>query len=140
MFKQTVATVLTSVGFLSLNISPSMAQTYDSYTTISPSVCQIRLEGQTYNCNDIVMGAFRNGSSNIKLCDIRHCLILILSRGQLERVAQGKSFLVSEVAFQEGSSIVDSWAANMQCNFTQSQSIGCIGKLENRLPIAIYIE
>gem|GEM_PF-1865223 len=143
MLKQLVASVLTSVGLLSLNISPTLAKPADDFRyhkTFYPTNCNIAINGEKYTCDYGVMGAFSNATANLKLCSTRYCFILVLSSAQLANVADGEDFYVRQVAFQRGSAIVDQWDASLRCGFSRSDGIGCLGELENGTEIVIYVE
>lgn len=142
MLKKMVASVLTSVGLLSLNASPTLAKpavNYAAHETFYPSTCTIAIEGEKYTCDYTVMGAFNDASANLKLCSKRYCLILMLNSTQLANVADGENFYVRQMAWQRGNSIRDQWDVSMQCGF-KSDAMGCIGELENGSAIAIYVE
>ncbi|WP_236142599.1 hypothetical protein [Nostoc sp. CMAA1605] len=143
MLKKLAASVLTSVGLLSLNASPTLArpaQDFRYHRSFNTTNCNIAINGERYTCDYGVMGAFSNASANLKLCSTRYCFILILSRAQLANVADGQDFYVNQVAFQQGNSIIDEWDASIRCGFSRSDGIGCLGELENGTRIAIYVE
>lgn len=142
MLKKIVASLLTSVGLLSLNANPTLAKpavNFAARETIYPSTCTIAIEGEKYTCDYTVMGAFNDASANIKLCSRRYCLILILSPTQLANLADGEDFHVRQIAWQRGHSIGDYLNVSMRCGF-QSDAMGCIGEFENGSAIAIYME
>lgn len=142
MLKRMVASLLTSVGLLSLNANPTLARpavNYKYHQTVYPSTCTIAFNGEKYTCDYTVVGAFNNASANLKLCSRRYCFILILSPTQLANLADGEGFYVRQIAMQSGSRIVDQWNVSMQCGF-RSQAMGCLGEFENGSAIAIYVE
>ncbi|MEH1931673.1 hypothetical protein [Nostoc sp.] len=142
MLKKIVASLLTSVGLLSLNANPTLAipaVNFAARETIYPSTCTIAIEGEKYTCDYTVMGAFNDASANIKLCSTRYCLILILSPTQLANLADGEDFHVRQITWQRGNSIGDYLNVSMRCGF-KSDAMGCIGEFENGSAIAIYME
>jgi hypothetical protein len=142
MLKKIVASLLTSVGLLSLNANPTLAKpavNFAARETIYPSTCTIAIEGKKYTCDYTVMGAFNDGSANIKLCSRRYCFILILSPTQLANLADGEYFHVRQIAWQRGNSISDYLNVSMRCGF-KSDAMRCRGEFENGSAIAIYIE
>ncbi|BAY42118.1 hypothetical protein NIES2111_65140 (plasmid) [Nostoc sp. NIES-2111] len=142
MLKNMVASVLAAAGLLSLNSSPTLARPsvdFRYHQTYYPSTCTIGINGEKFTCDYTVLGAFNNGSANIKLCSRRYCLILILTRTQLINVADGEDFSVRRIALQRGNTITDEWKGYMECGFN-SQAMGCVGKLTNGSNVAIYVE
>lgn len=143
MLKNIVASLVTSVGLLSLNVSPTLArpaQSFRYHKTFYPTSCNILVNGEKYTCDYAVMGAFNDATANIKLCSTSYCFILILSPTQLANVADGQDFYVRQIAIQKGSRILDQWGASLRCGFSSSNGIGCLGSLENNSQIAIYVE
>lgn len=140
MFKKTATALLASVAAFFPNMTPASADTFTDYITLTPSICDIKVNRDVYQCDDIIMGALDDGTGNIKLCDYRHCVILIIHYSQWNKIANGRDFMVEEMAFQEGSSITDSVYIDMLCGFSRSDGLGCLGKLRNGLPITIYAE
>ncbi|NMG06692.1 hypothetical protein [Brasilonema sp. UFV-L1] len=142
MLKRMVASVLTSVGLLSLNANPTLARPADyfaAHKTYYPSTCTIAFNGEKYTCDYTVVGAFNNATANLKLCSRRYCFILILSPTQLANVADGEGFYVRKIALQRGSRIINQWNVSMQCGF-RSQAMGCLGEFRNGSAIAIYVD
>lgn len=141
MLKKIAASLLTSVGLLSFNTSAALAEravNYDLYKTFYPSNCSLAVAGEKYSCNYMVIGGYYDASANIKLCSSQYCLILKLTPGELRRVADGKDFYVSQMSWQRGNYIDNQWNTSMQCAF-RSNEMGCVGKLPNGSPIAIYL-
>ncbi len=71
--------MLTSVGLLTLNANPSLAENTVNFTnhqTLYPSTCAVVIEGERHECDYAVMGAFDDASTNIKLCSEDACMIL----------------------------------------------------------------
>ena len=142
MLKRMVASVLTSVGLLSLNANATLARpavNFAANQTFYPSNCTIAIEGEKYTCDYTVMGTFNDASANLKLCSTAYCLILVLSPTQVANVADGENFYVRQMAWQRGNTVSDQWDVSMQCGF-KSDAMGCIGELENGNKVAIYIE
>lgn len=142
MFKRMVVSLLTSVGLLSLNASPTLAKPANNFRyhqTFYPSTCSIAIDGEKYGCDYTVMGAFSDASANLKLCSTRYCLILMLTPSQLANLGDGEDFYVSQIAWQRGNRVSDQWDVSMQCGF-KSDAIGCMGEFENGSAIAIYLE
>lgn len=138
MFKKTALTLLASLGLLTANMTPAMAERFEDYTTFTPSQCGINLDGEIFECDEVIIGLLANGTSNIKVCFSDGCLILIVSRSQLVNMANSRDFYVQEIALQERSSITDQWDVDMICDMTTYNGMACAGKIENRIPIAIY--
>ncbi|MDZ8091573.1 MAG: hypothetical protein RMZ42_06495 [Nostoc sp. DedQUE05] len=142
MLKRMVASLLASVGLLSLNAPATLAKpavNFAAHETFYPSSCTIAIKGEKYGCDYTVMGAFSDASANLKLCSKRYCLILMLSPTQVANVADGEDFYVRQMAWQRGSTVSEQWDVSMQCGF-KSDAMGCIGELENGSAIAIYVE
>jgi hypothetical protein len=142
MLKRMVASLLTSVGLLSLNANPTLAKAADyfaAHKTFYPSTCTIGFQGEEYTCDYTVVGAFNDATANLKLCSTSYCFILILSPTQLAQVADGKDFYVRQIAMQKGNRIVTQGNVSMHCGF-RSQAMGCLGELTNGSKIAIYVE
>jgi hypothetical protein len=142
MLKRMVTSLITSVGILSINASPTLARPANNFKyhqTFYPSTCTIAIEGKKYGCDYTVMGAFSDASANLKLCSTRDCLILMLTPGQLANLGDGEDFYVSQIAWQRGNRVSDQWDVSMQCGF-KSDAIECIGEFDNGSGIAIYVE
>ncbi|WP_414575967.1 hypothetical protein [Anabaena sp. CCY 9402-a] len=142
MLKKMVASLLTSVGILSLNANSALAERpvdFRYYKTLYPSSCNIAIAGERYRCDYTVVGAFNDASANIKLCSTRDCLILILTPTQLANVADGNYFYIRQMAWQTGNSITRQWNVSLTCS-SSADSMGCIGEVENGSAIAIYVE
>jgi hypothetical protein len=142
MLKQITAFALTSVSLLSLNVSTVLAkptQTYSRYKSFYPSNCSVFLKGSKFDCNYVVIGAFDNGTGNIKLCSEAHCLILILNRNQLQNAANGKNFYIWQMSLQKGSYIEAEFDTSMRCNLRNSE-MSCIGEFKNGSSIGVYVK
>ena len=142
MLKQLATFALTSVSLLSLNVSTVLAkpaQTYSYRKTFYPSNCSIFLKGEKSNCNYVVLGAFNNGTGNIKLCSKAHCLILMLSRNQLKNAGKGRNFYIWQMSWQRGSYIKAEWDTSMRCNLRNSE-MSCIGEFKNGSSISMYVK
>ncbi|MBD2777467.1 hypothetical protein [Iningainema tapete] len=143
MLKKMVATVLASVGLLSLNANPTLAEravNYSTYRKVYPSTCSIAIEGKRSTCDYVVFGAFNDATANIKLCSSSDCFVLMLTPSQLSRISNGQNFSVYNLAWQRGSSIVRRWDTSMQCGFSRTDGIGCVGELDNGNAITVYTE
>lgn len=141
MLKKIAASLLASLGLLSVHANSALAEPTANYVyhrTLYPSSCNIAIEEEVFGCNSAVIGGFRNGSANIKLCNRRECLILILTRGQLRNAADGEYFYVREIALQRGNYITRRWYASLTCAMN-TRAMRCIGDLENGTAIAINI-
>lgn len=141
MMKRIIASLLTSIGLLSLNAQTTLAERaiyYRYYRTFYPSVCKIAIADDKLTCNYVVIGAFDNRSVNMKLCSGRYCFILILPFSQLENVANYRDFYVDSVALQKGDFIIRRSDTSMRCGYT-SNAIQCLGELENGDDVAIYV-
>lgn len=142
MLKKITASVLTSVGLLTLNANPTLAENTVNFTnhqTLYPSTCAVVIEGERYECDYAVMGAFDDASANIKLCSEDACIILMLSPYQLANIASGEEFRVRQIALQEGNSVIARWNTSMRCDFTAT-GMGCVGESESGGEIAVYME
>lgn len=142
MLKKVVASVLTSIGLFSLTANTALAKPADTFTygkTLYPSNCSVFIKGRNFNCNYMVMGAFRNATANIKLCSGASCLILILSRTQLMNVANGRDFYVRKMAWQTDKFIEREWYTSMRCGL-RSDEMSCMGRLASGKSIAIYVD
>ncbi|MBD2777459.1 hypothetical protein [Iningainema tapete] len=143
MLKRMVATVLASVGLLSLNANTTLAKPavdFNYHKTYYPSTCSIAIEGEKYSCDYLVFGAFNNASMNMKFCSKQYCLILVVDASQVDRVANQQNFRVNRLAWQRGNSIVRQWDTTMRCGFSRTEGIGCVGELDNGNAIAVYTE
>ncbi len=142
MLKKITASVLTSVGLLTLNANPSLAENTVNFTnhqTLYPSTCAVVIEGEKYECDYAVMGAFDDASANIKLCSEDACIILMLSPYQLTNIANGEEFRVRQIALQKGNSIIAQWDVSMRCD-SNATGMGCVGESDNGGEIAVYME
>ncbi|MBE9213132.1 hypothetical protein IQ247_10680 [Plectonema cf. radiosum LEGE 06105] len=142
MLKKITASVLTSIGLLTLNASPSLAKNTVNFTnhqTLYPSTCGVVIEAEKYTCDYAVMGAFDDASANIKLCSDDACIILMLSPYQLGNIANEEDFRVRQIALQKGSSIIAQWNVSMYCGFNAT-GMGCIGESDDGGEIAVYME
>ncbi|NJO62093.1 MAG: hypothetical protein HC836_28835 [Richelia sp. RM2_1_2] len=142
MLKKITASLLTSVGLLTLNANPSLAERtigFTAHQTLYPSTCAVLIEGERYECDYAVMGAFDDASANIKLCSEDACIILMLSPYQLVNIASGEEFRVRQIALQKGNSIIAQWNVSMYCGFNAT-GMGCIGESDDGGEIAVYME
>ncbi|NJO63382.1 MAG: hypothetical protein HC836_35770 [Richelia sp. RM2_1_2] len=142
MLKQIAAFALTSVSLLSLNVSTVLAKpadTYSQHKTFYPSNCSVFLKGSKFDCNYVVIGAFDNGTGNIKLCSKVDCLILMLNRNQLQNAGNGKNFYIWQMSWQKGSYIEAEWDTSMRCNL-QNNEMSCIGEFNNGSSISVYVK
>lgn len=142
MLKRMVASLLTSVGLLSLNANATLAtpaENFAAHETFYPSTCTIAIDGEKYGCDYTVMGAFSDASANLKLCSRRYCLILMLTPTQLANVADGENFSVRQIAWQKGSTVSEGLDVSMQCGF-RLDAMGCVGEFDDGSAIAIYVE
>ena len=142
MLKQIAAFALTSVSLLSLNVNTALAsraQAYSYRKTFYPSNCSVFLRGEKFNCNYLVIGAFNNGTGNIKLCSKSGCLILMLSRNQLKNAANSRNFYIRQLYWQRGGYIKSQWDTYMRCNLRNSE-MSCIGEFKNGSSISMYVK
>ncbi len=143
MLKKLAAAVLTSVGLFCVNVAPTLARSTDSFTihkSFYPSKCSLAFNGSRYYCDYVVVGAFNDGSGNLKLCSQQYCLILEITPSQLANVAAEQDFNVYQISWQQGNRILYESNSSMRCGFSRSDGIGCIGTSENGTKIAIYTE
>jgi hypothetical protein len=142
MLKKISASLLTFVGLLTLNPNPSLAENTVNFTnhqTLYPSTCAVVIEGERYECNYAVMGAFDDASANIKLCSDDACIILMLSPYQLANIANAEDFRVRQIALQKGNSIIAQWDVSMRCG-SNATGMGCVGESDDGGEIAVYME
>jgi hypothetical protein len=142
MLKQIAAFALTSVSLLSLNVNTALAnraQAYSYRKTFYPSNCSVFLKGEKFDCNYLVLGAFNNGTGNIKLCSKADCLILMLSRNQLQNAGNGRNFYVGEMSWQRGNYIKAQLDTSMRCNLRNNE-MSCIGEFQNGSSISMYVK
>ncbi|UKO98744.1 hypothetical protein [Nostoc sp. UHCC 0870] len=142
MLKRVVASLATSVGLLSLNVNAALAKPAVDFTyhkSFYPSSCNITINRELFSCNYGVIGAFNNGTGNLKLCTTTYCLILILNRTQLQNIANGNAFYINQIALQQGNRITNEWNMSMKCAIN-ADALGCLGNLRNGSRVAIYAE
>jgi hypothetical protein len=106
-------------------------ENFTVYKSFYPSTCRLTLNGTTYFCDYVVVGAFNDGSGNLKLCSQQYCLILELTASQLANVASQRDFYVYQMSWQQASSIVSDWNSSMRCGISSTDGIGCIGTSDN---------
>lgn len=143
MLKKLAAATLASVGLFCVNMAPTFARPTENFTVYKsfyPSTCRLNLNGTTYSCDYVVVGAFNDGSGNLKLCSQQYCLILEVTASQLANIASQRDFYVYQMSWQQGSSIVSDWNSSMRCGISSTDGIGCIGTSDNGAEIAIYTE
>ncbi|HLP92043.1 MAG TPA: hypothetical protein VK184_26065 [Nostocaceae cyanobacterium] len=143
MIKKIFASLLAGASVLSFSSLPALARPADKFTvhrSYSPSECNILVSGENFNCDEVIFGGFRSGEVNIKFCSQQYCLIMIVDADEVPKIARGRDFYVSSVALQEGSSITNQWNASIDCGFSRSNGLGCLGTLRNGTRLVVYTE